>query len=98
MREARGKDPSRGSQTRLPTVEPRHRDIRPHHRTPAHGSQKHRPLRLTITRRRLFPVSGYGQTLAGQQRAFNVRIRGADTIKWLDLRSHTAPPIEDYRT
>ena len=40
--------------------EPKHRDIRPHRRTLAHRTRKHRRLSLTITDRRLFQVSDDG--------------------------------------
>ena len=76
--------------------EPKQRDIRPHRRTLAHRTRKHRRLGLTITDRRLFQVSDDGQTLASQQCGFTVTLRAHQTLKWLDIRSIQLVPVKDY--
>jgi transposase len=76
--------------------EPKHRDIRPHRRTLTHRTRKHRRLSLTITDRRLFQVSDDSQTLSSRQCGFTVRLRGRQTLKWLDIRSIRLVPVKNY--
>ena len=76
--------------------EPKHRDARPHRRTLAHRSRKHSRLSLAITDRRLFKVSENGQTLLSRQCGFTLRLRGRETLKWLDIRSLRLVPVKDY--
>ena len=76
--------------------EPKQRDIRPHRRTLAHRTRKNRRLSLTITDRRLFEVSGDGQTLSSRQCGFTVRLRSRRTLKWLDIRSIRLVPVKNY--
>ena len=78
--------------------EPKHRDVRPHRRTLAHRSRKHRPLSLTITDRRLFEVSDDHQTLTSRQCSFSVRLRGKRNLKFLDIRSIRLVPVKEYRS
>ena len=62
--------------------EPKQRDIRPHRRTLAHRTRKHRRLSLTITDRRLFKVIDDGQTLTSRQCGFTVRLpKSSTTVK-----------------
>ena len=75
---------------------PKHRDTRPHRRTLAHRSRKHRRLSLTITDRRLFQVSNDGQTLASRQCAFTVTLRTHRNLKFLDIRSIQLVPVKHY--
>ena len=76
--------------------EPKQRDIRPHRRTLAYRSRKHRRLSLTITDKRLFQVSEHGQTLTSRQCSFTVTLRSGQTLKWLDIRSIRLVPVKDY--
>ena len=76
--------------------EPKHRDTRPHRRTLAHRSRKHRRLSLTITDRRIFEVSEDGQTLTSQQCGFTLHLRAHQTLKWLDIRSIRLEPVKRY--
>ena len=78
--------------------EPKQRDIRPHRRTLAHRTRKNRRLSLTITDRRLFEVSGDGQTLSSRQCGFTVRLRSRRTLKWLDIRSIRLVPVKNRPT
>ncbi len=77
--------------------EPKHRDVRPHRRTLAHRSRKQRPRGLTVTDRRLFQVSNDSQTLTSRQCSFSIRLRGAHTLEFLDIRSIQLVPVKDYR-
>ena len=97
MRQAREKRLERIAWAIDNDEEPKHRDVRPHRRTLAHRSRKHRPLSLTITDRRLFEVSDDGQTLTSRQCGFSVRLRGIHTLKWLDIRSIRFVPVREYR-
>ena len=97
MREAREERLQRVADAIADGEEPKHRDTRPHRRTLRHRSRKRRPLSLTITDRRLFEVSDDGQTLTSRQCGFAVRLRGAHTLKWLDIRSIRLVPVKDYR-
>ena len=76
--------------------EPKQRDIRPHRRTLAHRTRKHRRLSMTITDRRLFEVIDDGQTLTSRQCGFTVRLRSHQTLKWLDIRSIRLLPVKNY--
>ena len=76
--------------------EPKQRDVRPHRRTLAYRSRKHRRLSLTITDKRLFQVSEDGQTLTSRQCDFTVRLRAHQTLKWLDIRSIRLVPLKNY--
>ena len=76
--------------------DPKQRDIRPHRRTLAHRTRKHRRLSLTITDRRLFEVNDNGQTLSSRQCGFTVRLRSRRTLKWLDIRSIRLVPVKNY--
>ena len=51
---------------------------------------------MTITDRRLFQVSDDGLTLSSQQCGFTVRLRGRQTLKWLDIRSIRLGPVKNY--
>ena len=97
MRDAREERFERISQAIADGEEPKNRDTRPHRRTLVHRSRKRRPLSLTITDRRLFAVSDDGQTLTSRQCGFAVRLRGAQTLKWMDIRSIRLVPVKDYR-
>ena len=98
MRDAREERLQRISQAIADGEEPKHRDVRPHRRTLRHRSRKHRPLSLTITDRRLFEVSDDGQTLTSRQCGFSVRLRGDQSLQFLDIRSIRLVPVRDYRT
>ena len=76
--------------------EPKQRDIRPHRRTLAHRTRKHRRLSLTITDQRLFKVIDDGQTLTSKQCGFTVGLRRRRTLKWLDIRSIRLVPVKNY--
>ena len=76
--------------------EPKPRDTRPHRRTLAHRSRKNSRLSLTITDRRLFNVSDDGQILYSKQCDFTIKLRGKQTLKWLDIRSICLVPVKDY--
>ena len=96
MRQAREERLERIAHAIANGEEPKQRDVRPHRRTLAHRSRKHRPLTLTITDRRLFEVSDDGQNLASRQCGFAVRLRAHQTLKWLDIRSIRLVPVKDY--
>ena len=96
MRDAREERLQRIADTIADGEEPKHRYTRPHRRTLAHRSRKHRPLSLTITDRRLFQVSDDGQTLTSRQCGFSIRLRGTHILKWLDIRSIRLVPVKNY--
>ena len=97
MRDARAERLERVSQAIDAGEEPKHRDVRPHRRTLTHRSRKRRPLSLTITDRRLFEVSDEHQTLTSRQCGFSVRLRGDQSLQFLDVRSIRLVPVKDYR-
>ena len=76
---------------------PKHRDARLHRRTLPHRSRKRSRLTLTITDRRLLAISDDGQSLSSRQCGFTLRLRGRQTLKWLDIRSIQLIPVKRYR-
>ena len=96
MRQARDDRQQRIARAIANGEEPKQRDIRPHRRTLAHRTRKHRRLSLTITDRRLFKVIDDGQTLTSRQCGFTVRLRSRQTLKWLDIRSIRLVPVKNY--
>ena len=77
--------------------EPKHRDIPPHRRTLAHRSRKRSRLTLNITDRRLLQFGDDYQTLTSRPCGFFLRLRGKQSLKFLDIRSIQLVPVKDYR-